>query len=470
VFGIYSNGPNNVALTYLGIQALQTRGQTAAGIAVFNGDQLYIGKGTGLVTEAIQGFQLQTLMHESNGPTVIGQDRYATSGKDNVRSAQPFGGKSERFALGHNGHISGIFEKAKQLGYNPYGCENDSECLTFLIDEFTAARGDLVEALHLVLPNLGGAYSLVLNEPNRLIGVRDPNGYRPLSIGTLQDGGTVLASETHALDAVGADFLRDVNPGEVVIIDEDGIHSEQLAAKVDERFCMFEYIYFAHPNSILRGRSVYAIRQQLGRFLAMDHPVDADMVIGIQNSGAIYAKGYSQQSGIPEELAITKNPYSIRTFIHGDPVTRAEAVRLKHSPNRALINGQRLIINDDSIVRATTAKALVANVRQMGAKEVHLRIPSPPYAFPCYYGMDTHDPNQLIAYNMSVPEICEYIGADSLEYLSLERTIEAINSVPSSDEATKYGAKLCVSCMTGEYPTEVPITLSGHSKARVVPA
>lgn len=448
------------------MQALQHRGQTGAGIAVFNGNQLHIEKNNGLVTEALRDRELRVLANEATSPAVIGHDRYSTSGKtsneENARLAQPFGGKKELFALAHNGHIADVGLIAEKLGYDASGCESDSEGLTFLLDQVAHERGDLVEALHIVLPLLDGAFSLVINQPNRLIGVRDPRGYRPLSIGRLPSGGTIFASETVAFDMLGAEFIRDVEPGEIVIADEDGLRSERLDAEVDKRFCMFEYIYFAHPNSLLLGKNVYKIRERLGRMLGADHPVDADMVVGIQNSGALYARGYSHQTGIPEELAITKNPYVNRTFIQDNQITREQSVRLKQQPNRDMIEGKRLVIVDDSIVRGTTLRELVATLRRMGAAEVHVRIPSPPYAWPCYYGMDTHNPDELIAHSNSIEEIRDYIRADSLKFLGLDRVLEAIEGSQKKDELGRYIGSLCTSCMTGTYPTEVPITISAR--------
>ncbi len=452
------------------MQALQHRGQTGAGMAVFNGADLHIEKNSGLVTEALKDENLRVLMYQATGPALIGHDRYSTSGKtsskENARLAQPFPAPSGRFALGHNGHMEGIGETAKRLGFDVSDCESDSESLTHLLDEMYQERGDLVEAIHVLLPTLEGAFNLVINEPNRLIGVRDPRGYRPLSIGKLPNGGTMLASETIAFDVVGAEFIRDVEPGEIIIVEQDGLRSEKLSAEPQESFCMFEYIYFSHPNSLLLGRNVYKVREQLGRLLGADHPVEADMVVGVQNSGALYARGYSHQTGIPEELAITKNPYINRTFIEGNQMTRVQSVRLKHQPNRSMIDGKRIVLVDDSIVRGTTTKQLVSSVRDMGAAEVHVRIPSPPYAWPCYFGMDTHDVGQLIAHKKSIEEIREYIGADSLEFLSLERVIEGIES--QNDKSEQHIGALCMSCMTGIYPTEVPVTLSKDSRAKVL--
>jgi len=461
--GIYSDDPDRVNLVFYGMHALQGRGQTGAGMAVFNGEQLYIEKDNGLVLEVLGNNRLNTLAHQATGPAVIGHDRYSTSGKtsskENARLAQPFGALSERFALGHNGHLEYIGLIAHELGYDTSECESDSECLTFVLDKMSEETGDVVESLKQLMPMLEGACTLLISEPDRLIGARDLRGYRPLSIGQMPDGSYVLASETIAFDVIGATFVRDVEPGEIIVVDKDGLHSEKLASDKPESFCLFEYVYFAHPNSVLRGRDVYQTREQLGRLLGIEHPVEADMVVGVQNSGAPYARGYAHQTGLQEDLAITKDQYIARTFIQDNQMTREQSVRLKHQPNRGMIEGKRVVLVDDSIVRGTTMRELISAVRSKGAREVHVRIPSPPYAWPCYYGMDTRDPDQLLGYGRSVKEIRSYIGADSLEFLSLERILASIDPGEEDSSGKRIGT-LCVSCMTGEYPTEVPITMS----------
>jgi amidophosphoribosyltransferase len=459
-----------VGLVFTGMQALQHRGQTGAGIAVFDGDTHFIEKNNGLVTEALSNDDLHRLAYIATTATAIGHDRYSTSGKidkkQSARLAQPFGAKSGRFALAHNGHIEDIGEVAKAMGIDVEGCESDSECLTFMIDEVLSVTGDLVKALHVVLPKLDGAVNLVINEPNRLIAVRDPRGYRPLSVGTLSGGGYIVASETVALDVVGArldkkenpDQNREVKPGEIIIIDQDGMRSEMLDKQVRESKCLIETFYFMHPNSETEAGDVYTTREKLGRLLGKYYPIDADTVIGLQNSGAPYARGYSHQTGVPEDMAITKNQYINRTFIADGQITREELVAQKHLPIRSLVENKSLIIVDDSIVRGTTQRGVIRALRTMGAREIHLRIPLPPYAWPCYYGMDTKDVNELLAHGKTIPQMAEELGADSLEHLTLEQVFEVLEPDNDSVRLGNFG-RYCVSCITGEYPTPVPVTM-----------
>lgn len=458
------------------MQALQHRGQCSAGIALYDQDnKLYIQKGNGLVTEVLTPDKLARLSTTALKSTVIiGHDRYSTSGgvidPDNSSKslAQPFGSNSRSFALSHNGHIEDIWRLADMLEIKTNSYQSDSACLTEILDQMSTSD-TLLSSLHNILPLIQGSYSLVISQRDSLIGVRDPRGYRPLSIAKTADGnGYLLASETIAFDMVGAKFLRDVNPGEIVIIDKTGLRSEELnnSHEIDERFCMFEFVYFAHPNSNIRGRNVYQVREKLGRLLAEDHPIEADMVVGVQNSGSAYARGYSRQSGIAEELAITKNPYVQRTFIsnngYNGQLNREQSVRLKHQVNKELVEGKRIIVIDDSIIRSTTIKVIVSMLKLYGAKEIHIRIPSPPYAWPCYYGMDTAEINELIANNHTKEEICQEIGADSLEFLSLDRLIEGINLSPSPNKKSlskKSAHSLCTSCITGQYPVSIPLKI-----------
>lgn len=458
LFGIYSHEKDAVFKTYVGMHALQHRGQTGAGMAVFNGDELHVEKDNGEVEKAMTDERLRTLAFQATSPAIIGHDRYSTSGKtdakENARLAQPFGAASGNFALGHNGNIENISRFAARLGIDISGCESDSESLTCMLDEISEQRGDLIEALHIVLPKIEGSYSLVLNQPDRLIGVRDPWGFRPLSIGK-RGSEYVLASETVALDMVDATLVWDVEPGEIVIIDEQGIRSERLGRQEDERFCYFEYIYFAHPNSLLHGKNVYQMRERLGRALGAHHPVDADIVVGVQNSGAPYARGYAHQTGIQEVLALTKNPYITRTFIQDNQLTRDQSVKLKHQPNRFLIEGNRVVLVDDSIVRGTTMRVLVDLLRKNGAREVHVRIPSPPYASPCFWGMDTKKPAELIGHGKTPEEIQSLIGADSLEFLELDHVLEVLdNGFARRNKTASRMGPFCVSCATGESPIQ----------------
>jgi amidophosphoribosyltransferase len=481
VVGIYdpeATGKELVSLMYRGIFALQGRGQTGAGAAVFDGMSMHIEKDSGLVTEALPNERLRTLETQSKSPTIIGHVLYSTSGetdkKRNARLAHPFGAMSNTFALAHNGNIDMdmVRSVAHRMSYDIDDCVSDTESITFMLDELLQEHGDLLDAMHILLPQLEGAYSMVINEPDRLIGVRDPRGYRPLSIGQLPSGGMVLASESIAFDTMGAQFVRDVEPGEIVTIDKEGLHSERLWPKPDETLCLFEHFYLAHEGSILRGKSVFKVREQLGKFMAIDHPVDADVIVGIQNSGDIYAQAYAEQLGIPKKPGVVNNKYINRTFILDSQLSRQEAVQLKHQPSRVILEGQRVVLVDDSVIRGTTMRELVKMVYGAGAKEVHVRIPSPMYISPCYYGMDTKRPDELISRNKTLEETREYFGCDSLAFISIDRALEAVNTVEpvrgyGYDEAVLRLSKFCLSCMTGEYPTAVPVTINTKAKELV---
>jgi amidophosphoribosyltransferase len=354
------------------------------------------------------------------------------------------------FALGHNGNLTNTSSLAADAGMLPGVVTSDSDLIAELLATHLARRsGDtLVQALQAVLPTLAGAFSLVIIGNDQLIGVRDPNGFRPLCLGRL-DRGSVLASETPALDIVGAHFVREVEPGELLVIDADGQRSLRVfpEARINPTLCLFEFVYLARPDSRLYGQELHSSRERMGELLAKQAPVSADMVMGVPDSAIPAAEGYARQSGIPYGQGLVKNRYIGRTFIAPDQEQRDRSVRRKLNPLRGNIEGKRLVVVDDSIVRGTTTRAVVRMLRDAGAREVHLRICSPPYRWPCFYGLDTGTRSELIAANLEVGEICGYVGADSLAYLELEALIEA-SGAPA--------AGFCTACLTGDYPVPVP--------------
>lgn len=448
VVGIYSFDDRATNDAFRALSMLQHRGQDSAGMAVWSDahNQFLIEQQLGLVDEVFRD-KGRVLGQLSTSPLVIAHTRYSTSGSG-IETTQPIG----NHALAHNGHIESLEIAATKHSVNISSAPSDSAGLGMLVDHVTEETGDLVKALQVLLPDIDGAYSLVLGEVGkRLIGVRDRHGFRPLSVGRLKDGGYILASETVAMDVLQATFIRDVLPGEIVIIDEEGLHSEMQDVEVNPKICSFEFAYFARPDSNVEGQNVHLARERMGELLAIDHPVDVDIVIGVPDSGLSAGKGYARKLGIPDELGITKSRYVTRTFIKDNQLSREEAVRMKFNPNKAVIDGKKIAIVDDSIVRGTTQKELIRMLRLAGAREVHVRIPSPPYGWSCIYGMDTGKPEELLAYQRSVEEMRDYIGADSLQFLNPGRMEEAIG--------LELG-KICTACTTGIYPTEVPVALS----------
>lgn len=466
VFGVFAPGRHVAHLCYLGLFALQHRGQESAGIATSDGEVLTVVKDMGLVSTVFDDRTLVAL----DGDLGIGHTRYSTTGSSAWKNSQPvfrdMGGI--QFALGHNGNLTNTAELVDRAGMLPGTVTSDTDLLAELIGRELADRrsqgasADLVEATLSVLPTLEGAFSLVLMDTHRVVGVRDPNGFRPLCLGRL-DGGWVIASETPALDTVGAHFVRELDPGELVVIDQSGVHSHRPfdAERIDPRLCLFEFVYFARPDSTLYGRNVHLARVRMGEQLADQAPAEADLVVGVPESGIPAAEGFARRSGIPFGHALVKNRYIGRTFIAPSQEMRALGVRMKLNPLREQIAGQRLVVVDDSIVRGTTTRAMIAMLREAGAAEVHLRVSSPPYRWPCFYGMDTGTRGELLAANMEVDEIRTYLDVDSLAYLSLERLIEATGAV---------NAGFCTACLTGEYPVEVPVQLSkGVLEGEVAP-
>jgi amidophosphoribosyltransferase len=480
VVAVHAPGQSVAHLAYLGLFALQHRGQEAAGMAVSDGEHLTVVKDQGLVASVFDDRTLAGL----DGHLAIGHCRYSTTGSSTWRNAQPAyrAVDDHMFALGHNGNLVNTEALAKEAGMLEGTVTSDSDLVAELIaaelalwsspDELTSpAAGPTApdEALELavatVVPRLEGAFSLVLMDESRAIGVRDPHGFRPLCLGRLGQpgetgetgpaGGWVLASETPALDILGAEFVRELAPGEMLIIDDAGVRSLRPFGHdaADPHLCLFEFVYFARPDSRLYGQSVHQARIRMGEQLAAQAPVEADMVMGVPESGVPAAEGFARASGTPLGQGLVKNRYIGRSFIAPSQDMRARAVRMKLNPLRENIQDKRLVVVDDSIVRGTTQRQLVRMLREAGAREVHLRISSPPVTWSCFYGIDTGDRNELIAQNLDVDRIREYLDADSLAYLELDRLLAA-TGVP--------GAGFCDACFTGRYPVEVPITLRKH--------
>ena len=452
VFGIYDFDGNDVASTiYYGLFALQHRGQESCGIAVSdtNGPKGVVKshKGMGLVNEVFAPEQLSAL----KGDIGVGHTRYSTAGSSTRENAQPLVLNYVKGTLGlaHNGNLVNAPELRRELEYTGaiFQTTIDSEVIAYHIARERIHSASVEEAVSRAMDKIKGAYSLIVMSPRKLIGARDPYGFRPLCIGK-RDNAYILASETCALDTIGATFVRDVEPGEIVTITpQKGIESDKshCLPKDQEARCIFEYIYFARPDSHFDGVSVYQARIQSGRFLAMDSPVEADLVVGVPESGNAAALGYSLQSGIPYGTAFVKNGYVGRTFIKPGQSSRESSVRVKLNVLKEAVNGKRVIMIDDSIVRGTTSDRIVKMLRDAGAKEVHMRVSSPPFLHPCYFGTDVPAEEQLIAHNRTIEEIRQVIGADSLAYLKTERLGEMIG-----------GMGHCTACFTGEYPIAPP--------------
>lgn len=447
VFGIFNNDQHDVArLTYYALYALQHRGQESAGIAVNDEGTILYHKDMGLVPEIFN----EVVLNHLKGKISIGHVRYSTTGASLRENAQPMviKYKNGQMALGHNGNLVNAAELHEMLEENGaiFQSTIDSEVILNLISRCRISSNTIEEALVNMMKEVKGSYALVILTPKRLIGIRDPLGIRPLCIGII-DNSYVLASETCALDAVGAKYVRDVNPGEIVLIGEDGLTSIQTEIPESSKSCIFEFVYFARPDSFIDGASVHQARIEAGKRLAIEHPVDADLVIGAPDSGLTAALGFSIESGIPYGQGLLKNRYVGRTFIQPDQNQRETGVKIKFNAMKNAIEGKRIVMIDDSIVRGTTTKRIVQMLKDAGATEVHMRVSSPPIKFSCYYGIDTPSRKQLVASNHSIEEIRDLIGADSLGYLSLEGLLK-----------TPVGAKLgfCTACFKGDYPMDVP--------------
>lgn len=426
-------------LSYLGLYALQHRGQEGAGIVSLDKNKHLSFKNRGLVGEVFSPDSLAKLL----GKASIGHTRYSTTGSDELKNIQPFTQKTPFgfISLSHNGNIINHLQIKQKTLKSFEEEQSDTECIFSLLKE--SNKKTLSEALKTSLSQLEGAYSLTLLTENSLIAVRDPMGFRPLVLG--QKGETyVVASETCAFDLIGAKYLREIECGEILTINDKGLHSDYLSKSSQKAKCIFEHVYFSRPDSLVFGQNVYECRKKMGKYLAQEHPVDADLVIPVPDSGVPAAIGYAQESGIPYEMGIIRNHYIGRTFIHPSSSIRNFKVKIKLNPLSELVKGKKIVAVDDSIVRGTTSKSLIEVLRQAGAQEVHLRVSSPPIKSPCYYGVDTPQKKQLISGNKSVLETCKYIGADSLFYLSYENLIKA-----SQGEKKEY----CLACFNEKYPT-----------------
>ncbi len=449
VFGIWSRTPFALApVVYYGLYALQHRGQESAGIVVNDDGTFRACRELGLVSEVFSHDKLEAL---GEGGIAVGHVRYATTGDDSRRNIQPLliNHRKGRMALAHNGNLtnSSTLRKALEDKGSIFHTTTDSEVIAYIIVQERLKQNSIEEAVASAMDILEGAYSLVISSPSKLIGARDPHGFRPLCMGRRPDGGMVLASETCALDAAGAEFIRDIEPGEVVTISSKGISSDKSrCGRCPKRLCVFEYIYFARPDSVIDGRSVCLARQQAGAFLAQEHPVDADVVIGVPDSGLDAAIGYSNASGIPYAIGFTKNKYIGRTFIAPSQDMRESGVDIKLNPIKAIVEGKRVVLIDDSIVRGTTCRRTIETLRKAGAAQIHMRVSAPPFISPCYYGTDIDSDEGLIANHHTPDEIAKIIGADSLGYLSLEHAMQMAGS----------SGTVCTACFSGEYPTAIP--------------
>ena len=446
IFGVWGH-PDAARLTYFGLHALQHRGQEGAGI-VSNDDGHLIGhRGLGLLTQV---FSDEHEIERLKGDKAIGHVRYATSGSGSVDNIQPF---LFRFhdgdvALGHNGNLTNCVSLRRKLEDEGaiFHSNSDTEVLMHLIRRSNAPT--FMDKLKEALNKVHGGFAYLLMTEHAMIGALDPNGFRPLSLGRMKNGAYVLASETCALDIVGAEFVRDIGPGEIIVVDDDGYHMDRYTTNTQLAICSMEYIYFARPDSNIYGVNVHSARKRMGAILAKESPAPADMVIAVPNSSLSAASGFSETSGLPNEMGLIKNQYVARTFIQPTQELREQGVRMKLSAVRGVVKGKSVAVIDDSIVRGTTSRRIVQLLREAGAREVHMRISSPPLKYPCFYGIDIQTTKELIAAKKSVEEIREYIGADSLAFLSLDGLVEAIGLHADAP----YGG-LCVAYFNGDYPT-----------------
>jgi len=445
LFGIYGH-IDAAAHTALGLHALQHRGQEAVGIVTYDSGQFNSHRAIGLVGD---NFSTEDVISQLTGSTAIGHVRYSTTGGTVIRNVQPlfaefkFGG----LAVAHNGNLTNAYAVRRNLieRGSIFQSTSDTETIIHLIAR--SEYGRVVDRLTDAISQLEGAYSLVALTGKKLIGVRDPHGVRPLVIGRLGDA-YIITSETCALDIIGARFVRDIDPGEIVIIDESGLHSLKPFTKKPRRFCIFEYIYFARPDSMIEGKHVYAIRKNIGRELARESNIPADVIVPVPDSGVPAALGYAQEANIPFELGIIRNHYVGRTFIEPTAQLRNLGVRLKHNANQGSIKGKRVILVDDSIVRGTTSTKIVEMVRAAGATEVHMRISSPPTTHSCFYGIDTPEREQLMAAQHNVQQMADIIGVDSLAFISIDGLYRAVGEAKRDQELPQY----CDACFTGDYP------------------
>ena len=459
IFGIYGTNEANVN-TALGLHALQHRGQEAAGIVTFDGQYFHAHRGLGHVGENFDAGSAE--MQALHGHVAIGHNRYSTSGKTNaLMEIQPFSSELAfgGFALAHNGNLTNAARLRASLvdTGSLFQSSSDTEIIVHLVAR--SHQDTVIDRLIDAIKQIEGAFSLVCIAKDMLIGVRDPHGVRPLVLGKQGDA-FVLASETCALDIVGASFVRDIAPGEMVIIDKNGINSRQPFQPQSHRFCVFEYIYFARPDSVLEGRGVYHARKAIGEELAKEAPADADVVVPVPDSGLPAALGFAGASKIPFDLGIIRNHYIGRTFIQPTQKGRIDSVKMKHNANPSTVAGKRVVLVDDSIVRGTTSRKIVSMIRAAGAAEVHMRIASPPTTNPCFYGVDTPDKDQLIAAQKTISEITADIGADSLGFISIDGLYRAMGETARNGDNPQF----CDACFSGDYPIKLA---SGLSSKRV---
>jgi amidophosphoribosyltransferase len=441
IFGIV-NHPEAARIAYLGIYALQHRGQESAGIASSDRQKLYLEKGMGYVADVFDGSRLERL----RGDSALGHVRYSTAGESAAWNAQPILVDCWRgpVALAHNGNLTNAVNLKHELERDGaiFHSTSDSEVILHLLSR--SRRRTLPEAFVEALRIVQGAFSLLLLTPGYLLAARDPHGFRPLCIGRV-NGSYAVASETCAFDLIDAEYIRDVEPGEVVRIEDTSLESQMPLPREKPAYCVFEHIYFSRPDSLVFGRTVNASRKEMGKYLAREHPVRADVVVPVPDSGVSAAIGYSQESGIPLEFGLIRNHYVGRTFIEPKQSIRNFGVKVKLNPVREILRGKRIVVIDDSIVRGTTSRKIMHIIRSMGAQEIHVRITSPPLIAPCYYGIDIPTRHELIASAKSVDEICKFIGADSLGYLSLEAVLRSV------EDKQQY----CAACFTDRYPTDI---------------
>ncbi len=449
VFGIYAPGQEVANVTYFGLYALQHRGQESAGITVSDGDELRTIKDMGLVAQVFEANSLAAL----RGDLALGHTRYSTTGSAKLLNAQPMVYDHPQIgpiAIGHNGNLTNYHQLREELEQKGIVFETSSDTEVILKLILQTPGADLKTVLRRSLPRLEGAYSLVFLTRDSVVGVRDSLGVRPLCLGSYGDDGWIVASETCALDTVRAKFERDIEPGEVVIINHDGVQSFMAQISLRKAACMFEFIYFARPDSMMMGKNLYEARRRMGRELARQLPTDADVVISLPDSGTPAAHGYAEEAGIPFREGLIKSRYITRTFIQPSQSLREAGIRLKFNPVRPVLEGKRVILIDDSIVRGNTSRQIVELLRWAGAKEVHMRIASPPLHYPCFMGIDIASRKELIAVGRTEEQICEVIGADTLSYLHMDGLVKAVGHAIDN---------FCLACFDGEYPVSVPIQL-----------
>ena len=448
VFGIFGR-QDAAAIVTLGLHALQHRGQEAAGIVSFDGSQFHVERHIGLIGDT---FTKPAVLERLNGTRAIGHTRYSTTGGSGLRNVQPFFAELSEggLAIAHNGNITNAMTVQRRLQKQGsiFSSTSDTETILHLVA--TSQERKTNERFIDAVSQLEGAFSLVALTSKKMIGCRDPFGIRPLVLGDL-DGAYILSSESCALDIIGARFVRDVAPGEMIVVTEQGIESFFPFEPVRPRFCIFEYIYFARPDSSVEGRNVYEVRKKIGAELARETPVEADIVVPVPDSGTPAAIGFAQEAGLPFELGIIRNHYVGRTFIQPSDAIRHMGVKLKHNANTKSIEGKRVVLVDDSIVRGTTSQKIVQMVREAGAKEVHMRVASPPTRASCFYGVDTPQTAKLLASRMSIEEMASFIRVDSLGFLSIDGLYRAVGEAARNGEAPQF----CDACFTGEYPTQL---------------